>query len=316
MKIEKESNNCPSILFLIFNRPETTARVFDAIRLARPARLYIAADGARKDRVGEEDVVNEVRQIVTQVDWPCEVFKLFRKSNLGCKMAITSAIDWFFETEEEGVILEDDCLPSANFFEYSSIMLQRYRNEEKIAFVTGTNYFGQNLHSNNYFYSTFASIWGWATWKRSWMNRCLEMDAWSPKEINDALGKFGIVSNIYLQLCYRLLTKTNIGQSTWDYQWTFAIIMNGQLAIVPSANLVSNIGVNGTHFKKGDKRTNLKYGELNKELLEPKVKNILEDLNYEKKLGRQLLLPLIVRGYFSYGVRRAKSIIRNTWKFK
>jgi len=116
------------VLFLIFNRPDTTTRVFEAIRAARPERLYVAADGPRMTREGEAERCAEARRIATAVDWPCEVKTLFRETNLGCRAAVSGAITWFFEHEEEGIILEDDCLPDPSFFPYCTELLAHYRD--------------------------------------------------------------------------------------------------------------------------------------------------------------------------------------------
>jgi hypothetical protein len=116
-----------AVLFLVFNRPDPTRRVFDAIRAARPARLYVAADGPRADRAGEAERCAEVRAMATAVDWPCEVLTLFRDANLGCKRGVAEGIDWFFAHEAEGIILEDDVLPHPSFFAYCATLLERYR---------------------------------------------------------------------------------------------------------------------------------------------------------------------------------------------
>ncbi len=115
-----------AVLFLVFNRPDTTAQVFDAIRKARPPRLYVAADGPRANREGEAEKVAKVREIATAVDWPCEVRTLFRDANLGCKRAVSGALDWFFGEEEAGMVLEDDCLPHPDFFRFCDALLERY----------------------------------------------------------------------------------------------------------------------------------------------------------------------------------------------
>src|SRR5690349_2048344 len=129
-----------AILFLVFNRPETTARVFEAIRAAQPPRLYVAADGPRASRIGESERCDLTRRIASAVDWPCDITTLFRAANLGCKNAVSSAISWFFEHEEEGVILEDDCLPDPSFFRYCDELLAHYRDDTRIGLISGNNF--------------------------------------------------------------------------------------------------------------------------------------------------------------------------------
>ena len=152
------------VLFLVFNRPDTTAQVFEAIRQAKPPRLYVASDGAREDKEGELEKVKQVREIVSQVDWNCEVKTLFRDKNLGCKIAVSSAIDWFFEQEEMGIILEDDCLPHPTFFRFCQELLERYRDDERIGMISGNNFqFGRKCTDYSYYFSMYSHIWGWAS---------------------------------------------------------------------------------------------------------------------------------------------------------
>ena len=149
------------ILFLIFNRPDTTARVFEAIRAARPPRLYVAADGPRQGREGEAERCESARKIATTVDWPCEVNAVFRESNLGCRVAVSSAIDWFFEAEQEGIILEDDCLPASDFFRFCSELLERFRHDNRVMAICGSSYAEvEAKYSGSYYCSYYADIWG------------------------------------------------------------------------------------------------------------------------------------------------------------
>ena len=161
--------NIAPVLFLIFNRPETTIQVFSAIKKAQPNRLYIAADGPRPEYPDEVNHCKIARTIATNVDWDCEVKTLFRDQNLGCRLAVSQAIDWFFEQEPEGIILEDDCLPNQSFFWFCKELLEKYRNETRIMHIGGTNFqFGKNRTNYSYYFSRYAHIWGWASWRREW----------------------------------------------------------------------------------------------------------------------------------------------------
>ena len=154
----------PPVLFIVFNRPETTAQVFAAIRTARPERLYIAADGPRAGREGEAERVAETRAIATAVDWPCQVETLVRPENLGCKRAVSSAISWFFENEPEGIVLEDDTVPLASFFTYADEMLERYRHDDRVMMVNGSNLVSHVYKSPySYFFSAYPRVWGWVS---------------------------------------------------------------------------------------------------------------------------------------------------------
>lgn len=156
------------VLFLVFNRPDVTQRVFDAIRQARPPKLYVAADGPRKDKAGEAERCKAVQNIVSMVDWPCEINKLIRDENLGCKIAVSGAIDWFFRQEPEGIILEDDCLPHPDFFLYCDELLEKYRDDERVGLISGTalgDIRAKNFISGDedFIFNRYPSIWGWAS---------------------------------------------------------------------------------------------------------------------------------------------------------
>ena len=150
--------------FLIFNRPNTTHAVFESIRVAQPPRLYVAADGPRRYKIGEKDLCQQARSIATNVDWPCKVRTLFREEILGCRRAVSSAIDWFFENEEEGIILEDDCLPHPTWFRFAEELLERFRDDERIMCISAQHFQGTNhLLDSSYFFSRYNYCWGWAS---------------------------------------------------------------------------------------------------------------------------------------------------------
>jgi hypothetical protein len=231
------------VLFIIFNRPDTTETVFDAIRKAAPLKLYIAADGPRKNREGEAERCSATRAIVKNIDWPCEVKTLFRDSNLGCKNAVSSAIDWFFENEEQGIILEDDCLPDPSFFTFCAELLQYYRQDERIMHIGGVNFQqGQVRGKASYYYSKYTHIWGWATWRRAWkyydVNLTLYPQLIETNALNNMLSDKKEIG--YWDKIFSMMAAGKI--DTWDYQWTFAVWSQSGLSIVPNANLVSNIG--------------------------------------------------------------------------
>lgn len=235
-----------AVLFLVFNRPDVTAQVFDAIRRARPPRLYVTADGPRAGHEADAVRCAEVRQIATSVDWPCEVYTLFREQNLGCKRAVSSGINWFFEHEEQGIILEDDCLPSIDFFRFSEDMLERYSAETRVLMISGTNYLSGQI-AQPYFFSEHFTIWGWATWRRAWKLYDVEMKEWAKSRAHQELKEKFTNSWIkyHFTSTFDLLQRECI--DTWDIQWVFCGIMNRCLCLTPSKNLVTNIGVYGTH---------------------------------------------------------------------
>lgn len=232
--------SCAPVLFLVFNRPERTREVFSAIRAARPSRLFVAADGPRPERFGEAERCDAVRAIATAVDWPCEVYTLFRDTNLGCGRAVSEAISWFFSQVPEGIVLEDDCRPDPSFFGFCSALLQRYRSDRRVFKIAGTNPLGRwpGPESSDYFFSSFGYSWGWASWSDRWAAFDLKLDDWLD---------FELVSHARFYPFSRQRNKgfraTNAGQiDTWDYQWHFAISRNHGLVVVPKVNLICNIG--------------------------------------------------------------------------
>lgn len=230
------------ILFLIFNRPETTKRVFKAIREVRPSRLFIAADGPRKDRMGEKEKCEETREITEKIDWPCKVERLYRESNLGCRKAVSEAISWFFGNVEEGIILEDDCLPDPSFFNYCETLLKRYRGNSQVVHISGNN-FQNGVHRGekmaSYYFSKYPHIWGWATWRRAWKKYSFGIDL-NSKRFKKIEREMNFWERIYWRSVF-MSVKLGV-LDTWDYQWVYTCWVNRGLAIVPNSNLVLNIG--------------------------------------------------------------------------
>jgi len=237
------STRCP-VLFLVFNRPDTTERVFEAIRQARPPRLYVAADGPRAGRPGEAERCETVRRIATAVDWPCELVTLLRDENLGCKRAVSSAITWFFESEAEGIILEDDCLPDPSFFPYCDALLEHYRGDERVMCISGDNFISPHWHpEESYYFSRYAHIWGWASWARAWRHYSVDLGLPGAPPMDSVLGNT-FPDSPHVRAHWRsLLHRVRDGQiDTWDYQWAFALWSRQGVSCMPRENLISNIG--------------------------------------------------------------------------
>lgn len=238
------------VLFIIFNRPDTTSRVFERIRGIKPTRLYVAADGPRASRAGEEHLCAQARSIVEQVDWPCEVKTKFEPTNLGCRRAVSAAIDWFFGAVEEGIILEDDCLPEPDFFAFCAELLNRYRNDPRVMHIGGNNFQkGNKRGESDYYFSVYSHIWGWATWRRAWHLYDVSMRDYSKpgvKKMLQAINPNGHFNAVWAELFERTYQQQI---DTWDHQWTYAIWKNHGLAVIPQSNLVMNIGfgMDATH---------------------------------------------------------------------
>lgn len=273
-----ESLSTP-VLFLVFNRPDTTRQVFEAIRKAKPQKLYIAADGPREGRAGEAERCAETRAIVDNIDWPCEKKTLFREQNIGCRNAVSSAIDWFFSNEEEGIILEDDCLPSASFFTYCTELLELYRHDDRIMHICGDNPTDGTVYgASSYYFSPFGLIWGWASWRRAWQKYDLGMSSFpafkEQKQIQNVFHQ-KTYQNYWLEK-YQDIYDAKI--DTWDYQWLYTIMCEGGLAIVPNVNLIQNIGfgADATHTTFESHLSNKTTGEI-VDLVHPQFKLINGD---------------------------------------
>ena len=238
------------ILLLIFNRPDTTKKVFESIRSIRPQKLYIAADGPRRNKEGEVDLCNETRSIISLVDWDCDVQTLFREENLGCARAITGAIDWFFSFESEGIIIEDDCVPSPAFYEFCQTLLTKYRDEPKVMMISGYNQVSGEMNSDyDFHFSRWANIWGWATWKNRWELYDISFKGW-PKYRNVFSKDTYFNSNPEFRewMMYEYdLNYTIQDSKAWSWAWTYALFSRDGLCVVPNKHLVNNVGDIGVH---------------------------------------------------------------------
>lgn len=262
------------ILFLVFNRPDLTQKVFNQISKIKPSYLFIAADGPRSDRIDEFKQCQQTRAIIQQVDWDCEVRTLFRESNLGCGLAVNSAITWFFEQVEYGIILEDDCLPDLSFFPYCEELLIKYKDEEQIMLIGGTNFQNSITRGTaSYYFSNYGHIWGWASWQRAWKKNNTELFLYDPK---NSIGKLNHLFHSKTEKRYWnfLFSKCSKGKvDTWDYQWIYSIWENNGISITPNANLVRNIGLKGNsshNFLNDSYKTELTCKEIKFPLVHPK----------------------------------------------
>lgn len=278
------------ILFIIFNRPDTTTKVFEKIRAVKPKKIFIAADGARQNNVNDAKKCIEARSIQENIDWDCEVLTLYRTDNLGCKDAVSGAIDWFFQNVEEGIILEDDCLPSDDFFMFCDTMLQKYRDDSRINHIAGCNLQnGVKRGEASYFFSSLSHIWGWASWRRVWNNydkNLTKYDIIGAKNAFESIFDNKIIANCWFEIFQKM---KNNEINTWDYQFTIMNLFNHTMSIVPNINLISNIGFNenATHtFNVTDAYANIPLQNFDAQIIHPNfiIPNKTADdykLNYE-----------------------------------
>lgn len=287
-----------AVLLVIFNRPETTRLVFEAIRKVKPLRLYIAADGPRPGNDSDRIKCKEAREILGEVDWDCQVKTLFRDENLNCGVGPSSAFTWFFENEEEGIILEDDCLPSQSFFWFCQELLERYRHDSRIMHIGGNNFLDgwQKDNDYSYYFSRSGHIWGWATWRRAWKMFDYKLSLYEEVKRKKYFNDFFLnpVEKIYR---LRKFDKT-VGSSKvdwWDYQWDFARYVNSGLAIVPKINLVRNIGFgeNATHTQNNNSsNAKMKASDIEVPLKHPPF--VIRDFASDKKYFNGFVKDIVI----------------------
>lgn len=301
----------PPVLFIVFNRVEESRKVFESIRAVKPSRLYIAADGPRKDVADDKDKCVNTRKISELVDWNCELKTLYRDENLGCGMGPVSAINWFFEHEEAGIILEDDCLAEPDFFQFCYEMLDRYREDTRIGSINGENHLNKRELRNgaSYYFSRVNHCWGWATWKRAWDKFDINIPGWSRvKEagwLDDALGLNREGVKFWTKVLDDL--SPDPARDIWDYQWNYTCLINNFLTIVPEVNTITNIGFNegATHTTEDHKLGNKPSGSISFPLKHPDI--ILPDTLADNYVQHEL---------FPYVSPLRQKFRTAVWKFK
>lgn len=232
----------PVALF-IFNRPDTTERVFSAIAKARPSKLLVVADGPRAGRPGETEQCAQARALTEQVSWDCEVSRNYASENLGCGNRVASGLNWVFGLVSEAIILEDDCIPHDSFFRFCDELLDRYRFDTKVGHIAGTSpAAGRYQGTGSYYFSRYNHMWGWASWARAWTYYDKSMASWPQRRASGWLN--GLLDRPKeVRYWTRVFDAVYAGEiDTWDYQWIFASWVQGMYTAVPGKNLVSNVG--------------------------------------------------------------------------
>ncbi len=230
------------ILILIFNRKEKTRTLFEKMREIKPKQLFISADGPREEKQGEKEKCRATRAILEDIDWDCEVKKLYRDKNLGCKNAVYGGISWFFEHVEQGIILEDDCIPDNSFFLFCEILLEKYKDNPRIAHITAHNPIHRSNDTNSYFFSKQVLVWGWATWRDSWRQMDIEMENLEDFVMQGRLEEYSSYKPARKYILDKWQSVRNGTLNSWAYPWAFSCFLNDSLAIIPSHNLINNIG--------------------------------------------------------------------------
>jgi hypothetical protein len=284
------------VALLIFNRPDTTERVFREIAKAKPPKLLVVADGPRTNKAGEYEKCQQTRAIIQKVDWDCEVITNFSENNMGCKLRVASGIDWIFEQVEEAIILEDDCLPEPSFFQFCEEMLERYRFNERVSMVSGGNLqFGQQRGLGSYYFSRYTHIWGWASWRRAWQHYDREIKLW-PQFRDEGWIETLFPSQgeqEYWRNSFQMVYDGSL--DTWDCSWTFCALLKGMLQVVPNVNLISNIGFGpeATHTHEVGIHANMPTQPMIFPLVHPNF--VLQDPEGDRFISEDQIAPSFVK---------------------
>lgn len=304
------------VAFIIFNRPDTTERVFAEIAKAKPPKLLVVADGPRADRDGEAEKAATTRAIIDRVDWDCEVLTNYSDINLGCKRRVSSGIDWVFEQVEEAIILEDDCLPHPSFFRFCEELLMRYRHDQRISQINGVNFqSGYRINDDSYYFSKNSHIWGWASWRDRWQNDYdVEMKRW-PRIRDQGRMADWFYSPAEKTSWTNIFEKVYQGEvDTWDYQWSFAVLLHGRLSILPNVNLISNIGFgpDATHTIVAGALSNLQVDEMHFPLNHPE--GIFASHALDRRFFKEFSMPSLPRRVKNKLVKILFHALRNKQK--
>lgn len=253
MRLPIEPNQVP-ILLIAWRRPNTLKRVIDALRPLAPSNLFVACDAARVDHPCEAANVVATRELIAQaIDWPCRVQQLYSERNLGCSSGPIAAINWFFSQVEEGIILEDDCVPHPDFFFYCTALLERYRSDTRIWCISGTNYQAGIWRGDaSYYFSRYNHCWGWASWRRCWQHYDSRISSWPAMRDGSYLDFVfeDPLERRYWASIWERTYSSSTSITWWDYQWSYACMINGGLTALPNVNLISNVGFgpDSSHF--------------------------------------------------------------------
>ena len=287
------------VLLLAWRRPHTTQQVINAIRAVKPTRMFVACDGPNPKRPGEAAKVMATREeIEREIDWPCTLERRYSEVNQGCRVGVSNAITWFFDQVDEGIILEDDCIPHLDFFKYCSDLLEHYRNDTRVFSICGSNFQQGHVRGDaSYYFSIHSDSWGWATWRRAWQFYAEAQESWIAFRDSSAISDVFLISaekEYWINILNKLFVQRN--SDSWAYQWLLACWMNNALSIWPNTNLVTNVGfqmVDATHTQGESKFAELSTSSLGL-ISHPRfvIANREADAYafYQRRLGRIFIL--------------------------
>lgn len=233
----------PPLLLLTFNRPQCFQELINTLRNSKPPTIYINVDGPRASNIQDLANVQAVQDLISSIDWDCQIHTRFLQNNYGCKLAVETALDWFFSFEEAGIILEDDCIPNSSFFDYSSELLTRFFDDSSVAIISANLHFNPPFKSSlSYHFSIHGGIWGWATWASVW-HQYRSQTPLLPEKIQDTHLKSILYNRKHYDVFRAGLDACNRGDvNSWAIPFSLYRYLNGLLTIRPSCNLVRNAG--------------------------------------------------------------------------
>ena len=312
------------ILILVFNRPKYTERLFEILVKLRPRALFIAADGPRASVSDDVEKIAAVRSVFSHISWPCDVHRLYREKNLGTGLGVAEAINWFFESNARGIILEDDCIPSASFFQFIEAMLIKYESNERVMAIAGTNIVKGVSYDTDYIFTSFPIMWGWASWRRAWRKYDLRMSSWEQtryigfrSEFSSSTWKNHPVHHEFFEQTYKKACNGTI--DVWDHPWIYSVWINDGLVVTPSVNLVQNVGFgpDATHtFTDHLGRGSVPVGEIHPPYLGPSnhAPDRRTDLYISKHWFSATWAYYLKIRLLKYDmIRRAWGILKNIW---
>lgn len=268
--------------------------------------LYISADGARKNKQGEAERCLEARSIAEKVDWQCEVKTNFSEVNLGCRRGVLKGINWFFENEEEGIIIEDDVYPSESFFGFAGAMLEKYRNDKSVYHIGGVNFQdGIKRGDGSYYFSNLSHVWGWATWRDRW-KKYISPDGKDLSGFRNTISEQINIRGFAKYFAKKLKSVSDGTLDTWDYPWSYTVWANSGKCIIPNSNLCRNLGfgADSLHTKDADNKFASAPLENIDELIHPSDSSINTQADIYTFRSH-------IRGKFSYRLKlKLKSIFR------
>lgn len=280
------------VVLLIFNRPDTTSVVVNAIRRANPSQLFVIADGPRPARDDDARRCEEARNVVDHLAWNCDVRRDYADTNLGCKARVSSGLDWVFGQVERAIILEDDCLPHPTFFPYCDELIERYEHDERMSAISGNNLlFGRSRSTASYYFSLYPHSWGWATWRRAWAYYDGELRRWP--ELREGNWLHDILADPYAEDYWRsIFDRARDGRfDSWAYPWLLSCWAQGGLGICPRVNLVSHIGgrADATHVRSAGPVENLPVEPIQTPLVHPEL--VIPDRDAARFTARHVFRP-------------------------